>query len=323
MKKSGYKHLSREERYEIKEMMDKGLGVTEIAKTLSRSKGAISMEISRNKGGGKYMPCIAQEKYTERLHKEDGLKIEKDQILREYIVGKMRSEHYSPDAIAGRLKLDSSLPNISTESIYKFIYTSPMASTLALYRHLPTKRLKRQERGKRRQRVVIPARISVHEREAVADQKVEIGHFEGDLTFHKGNQSANIGCMVDKKSQKVFLIKNVSKRTSSVTTGFLAKMKEIPEKARKTLTLDNGKEFVRHVTYRLLGFKTYFCDAYRPRQKALVEKMNSMIHRILPKNIDINTITQEVLDEVAEILNNLPRKIFGYKTPNEVWSENL
>ena len=51
--------------------------------------------------------------------------------------------------------------------------------------------------------------------------------------------------------------------------------------------------------------------------------MNSMIHRILPKNININTITQEVLDDVAEILNNLPRKIFGYKTPNELWSENL
>ena len=80
---------------------------------------------------------------------------------------------------------------------------------------------------------------------------------------------------------------------------------------------------MRHVTYRLLGFKTYFCDAYKPRQKALVEKMNSMIHRILPKNIDIITITQEVLDDVADILNNLPRKIFGYKTPNEVWNESL
>ena len=100
-------------------------------------------------------------------------------------------------------------------------------------------------------------------------------------------------------------------------------MKKIPEKARKTLALDNGKEFVRHVTYRLLGFKTYFCDTYKPRQKALVEKMNSMIHRIIPKNIDINTITQEVLDNVADILNNLPRRIFGYKTPNEVWNENL
>lgn len=304
-------------------MLDKGMNISEIAKKLNRAKSSISVEIRRNNYNNDYLPCMAHKKYEERLHKEDGLKIEKDPILRNYILEKMRNEHHSPDAISGRMKLDKSLPNISTESIYKFVYTSPMASAMALHKCLPTKRLKRQERGKRRQRVIIPARTSIHEREAVADQKAEIGHFEGDLTFHKGNQSANIGCMVDKKSQKVFLVKNVSKRTSSVTTGFLSKMKQIPKKARKTLTLDNGKEFVRHVTYRLLGFKTYFCDAYRPRQKALVEKMNSMIHRILPKNIDINTITQEVLDKVAEILNNTPRRIFGYKTPNEVWNENL
>ena len=87
--------------------------------------------------------------------------------------------------------------------------------------------------------------------------------------------------------------------------------------------MDNGKEFVGHIAYRLAGFKTFFCDPYRPRQKALVEKMNSMIHRILPKNIDMTTITQRQLDNVADILNNMPRKIFGYKTPNQIWAENL
>ncbi len=321
--KNKFNHLNINERYKIKEMIDQRANITEIAKNLNRAKSSISMEIRRNKCNGEYLPCRAHIKYTNRLHKEDGLKIEKSPILMNYIVDKMKKEYYSPDAISGRLKQDKNLPNISTESIYKFIYTSPMASILALHRHLPTKRLKRQERGKRRQRVIIPQRTSIHEREAIASQKVEIGHFEGDLTFHKGNRSSNIGCMVDKLSQKIFLTKNKSKKTSTVTGGFLLKMKKLPKKARKTLTMDNGKEFVRHVTYRLLGFKTYFCDAYKPRQKALVEKMNSMIHRILPKNIDITTITQEVLDDVAEILNNLPRKIFGYKTPNEVWDENL
>ena len=321
--KNKFKHLSVNERYKIKEMKDKGMGISEIAERLNRSKGAISMEIRRNMYNGDYLPCKAHSIYEERLHKQDGLKIEKNSILRNDIFDKMCNKNYSPDVISGRLKLDDKLPNVSTETIYNFIYTSPIAAKLGLHNFLPTKRLKRQKRGKRRQRVVIPARTSIHEREEVVKKKIEIGHFEGDLTFHKGNQSANIGCLVDKMSQKVFLTKNSSKKTSTVTVGFLRKMSGIPEKARKTLTIDNGKEFVKHVTYRLIGFKTYFCDAYRPRQKALVEKMNSMIHRILPKNIDINSITQEVLDNVADILNNLPRKILGYKTPNEVWNENL
>lgn len=129
----------------------------------------------------------------------------------------------------------------------------------------------------------------------------------------------NIGSMVDKKSQKIALILNNSKRSAAVTMGFVKQIKKLTQNIRKTLTMDNGKEFVGHVSYRLIGFKTFFCDPYRP----MVEKMNSMIHRILPKDIDVTTVTQKQRDNVADILNNVPRKIFGYKTPNQIWAENL
>ena len=82
----------------------------------------------------------------ERLHKEDGLKIEKDHILKNYIVDKMSNENYSPDVISGRLRLDDKLPNVSTETIYNFIYTSAIAAELGLHNLLPTKRLKRRRR---------------------------------------------------------------------------------------------------------------------------------------------------------------------------------
>jgi IS30 family transposase len=133
----------------------------------------------------------------------------------------------------------------------------------------------------------------------------------------------NIGSIVDKKTQRITLVLNSSKHSNTVTDGFLKMIKKIPSDVRKTLTMDNGKEFVGHIAYRLAGFKTFFCDPYRPRQKALVEKMDSMIHRILPKNIDITSITQRKLNYVADVLNNMPRKIFGYKTPNQMWAENM
>ncbi len=319
-----YRHLSREERYEIKRMYDLGVSINKIAQHLTRSKSTISMELKRNKVKGKYMPCVAQEQYKKRMHQQELLKIEKLPILLNYIKNAMIHKKWSPDAIAGKLKLDKNTACcISTESIYRFVYTSPVAAKLKLYSYLPSKRYKRQERGTRHQRIIIPQRISIHQRDAIAMQKLEVGHFEADLTFHKGNQSMNIGVLVDKKSQKIILVLNNSKRAKTVTTGFLKKIKTLPSSVRKTITMDNGKEFVGHLAYRLSGFQTFFCDPYRPRQKALVEKMNSMIHRILPKNTDITTVTQRALDNVAEILNNMPRKIFGYKTPNEIWAENL
>ena len=144
-----------------------------------------------------------------------------------------------------------------------------------------------------------------------------------DLTFHKGNQSANIGAMIDKTSQKILLVLNKSKHTKAVITGFIKKIKTLPTSARKTITMDNGGEFVGHVRLKAKGFKTFFCDAYSPRQKGLVEKMNSMIHRILNQKIDLTSLTQKQVDNVAEILNNIPRKTFGYKTANEIWNKKL
>jgi IS30 family transposase len=137
MKKNSYNHLSIKERYEIKEMIDKSMGITEIADNLDRSKGAISMEVNRNKENGKYMPCIAHEKYEERLHKEDELKIEKSPFLQAYIAKGMKIYEWAPDVIAGRLRLDKSAETVSTESIYRYVYTSPIAIKEVLYRYYP------------------------------------------------------------------------------------------------------------------------------------------------------------------------------------------
>ena len=134
---------------------------------------------------------------------------------------------------------------MSTEAIYQYVYTSPIASKWKLYKYLPQRRLSRQKRGERIPRTTIPDRISIHKRDVIANEKVELGHFEADLTFHQGNSSKNIGVMVDKLTQKVMLTYNRCKKSLTVTTGFLLKMNSIPKELRKTLTMDNGKEFVR------------------------------------------------------------------------------
>ena len=48
-----------------------------------------------------------------------------------------------------------------------------------------------------------------------------------------------------------------------------------------------------------------------------------MIHRIFPKKIDINILTKNMLKNIENILNNMPRKILGYKTPNQIWNKNM
>ena len=80
--------------------------------------------------------------------------------------------------------------------------------------------------------------------------------------------------------------------------------------------LDNGRELLIISTDQLKGFRTYFCNAYGPWQKGLVEKINSMIHRIFPKDKDITKLTIKKLQKIDNLFHNMPRKILGYDIPN-------
>jgi IS30 family transposase len=318
-----FKHFSIEDRYIISHMrFTEKKKLQDIADRLGKSKSAISMEISRNKAGDQYIPEISNKKYEARLHQKDSCKIELNPAIYDYILRRLQNDKWSPDVISAMIKRDIGL-SVSAETIYNYIYNSPKSKSLKLYQLLPRGRSLRLKHGSRRRKISIPGRVSIHERDLVAQDKMQLGHLEGDLTFHKGNQSKNIGVMVDKKSQKAFLVFNSSKRMNTVACNLSRKINSIPVHLRKTLTFDNGKEFVSHMTYRLQGFKTYFCDAHSPWQKGLVEKINSMIHRIFPKKIDINLLTDKLLQKIEDILNNMPRKILGYKTLNQVWNEGI
>tara|TARA_B110000259_G_scaffold188056_1_gene244695 strand:+ start:1435 stop:1605 length:171 start_codon:yes stop_codon:yes gene_type:complete len=48
-----------------------------------------------------------------------------------------------------------------------------------------------------------------------------------------------------------------------------------------------------------------------------------MIHRIFSKNKDITKLTKNKLQKIENLLNNMPRRILGYKAPNQVWNEML
>jgi IS30 family transposase len=325
-KRKDFKHLTKKERYIIYEMRSNRKTLQEIGDYIGRSKSTISTELKRNKKSEKYMPCDAHDQYKKRLHKSDIYKIDQYPELYKYIIDSLQNKKWAPDAISGRIRLENDLQNISTETIYNYIYNSPKSLELKLYQYLPRKQPKRIKHGiriRKRNKVIIKNKVSVHDRSYVAKEKTEIGHYEGDLTFHTGNQSKNIGAIVDMASQKIFLTLNKCKSSLTVITGFAKRIKSIPKELRKSLTIDNGTEFAQHTILNLIGIKTYFCDPYSPNQKPLIEKMNSMIHRIFPKNIDINILTKNKLMKIENILNNMPRKILNYKTPNEVWNEYL
>jgi IS30 family transposase len=148
-----YKQIKLEEREKIYQLLKADISLRKIAKKLGRSKSSISREVKRNssiKLG--YLPDRANIAASKRKNKAP-CKIEKYQDLKQYILDKLVEDKWSPEIIAGRIKMEKHLPSISHESIYKYIYSYD-GQKLKLYESLMYARPKRQLKFSRRKRTV-------------------------------------------------------------------------------------------------------------------------------------------------------------------------
>ncbi|RBB56021.1 IS30-like element IS1112a family transposase, partial [Xanthomonas oryzae pv. oryzae] len=91
-----------------------------------------------------------------------------------------------------------------------------------------------------------------------------------------------------------------------------------------TLTADNGKEFADHrLIAACLQSDFYFADPYCAWQRGSNENANGLTRQYLPRQTDFSTITNAHLRWIEQRLYNRPRKILGFKTPLEVFSEEV
>lgn len=314
-----YKQINLEERENIYELRRWGISLTDIGNLLNRHKSTISREISRNKSAKLgYLPDRANNLAKGRKNRNLS-KIEKDPDLKKYIIDRLSLDKWSPEMIAGRMKLEKIPIRVSHETLYQYIY-SYLGQKQKLYQHLMLARPKRQLKYSRRKRSV-PEIYRIKNRPEYINNRSEFGHFEGDLTFFKSSRNGNLSVLVERVSRKAFLIKNDSKASKNVMMKIARRVKKIP--AAKSITFDNGGEFSQFGLLSINGIQTYFCDPGAPYQKGQVERTNVSLHKFIPKKTDFNTITEEQIQYANDKLNNLPRKCLNFLTPNEAWNKNL
>ncbi len=318
-----YTQLTAKEREELYKLLQDGLSQKAIAKALGRDKSTVSREQKRNKYSDeiRYLPDMAHKIAQNRRHNQQ-TKIDKHPEIKKVLIEKMKKK-WSPDVIAAKSGELCGV-KISTETLYQFIY-SEEGATLKLPQLLATRRSKRNQRHMRKQRKpVIPERISISERPESTNNRSETGHFEGDLTFFEGDQSANLLVLTERKTRFTMFVKNGSKKSRETIRNTFNLLASIPEQIRKSITFDNGPEFAKHTLLRdHLGTKTYFCNPHSPWQKGQVEKTNAMLHRFIPKKTSIRLLSEKEIGDIQNQFNSIPRKILGYKSPMELFNQDL
>ncbi len=96
----------------------------------------------------------------------------------------------------------------------------------------------------------------------------------------------------------------------------------LPVQLRRSLTWDQGHEMSLHRRFSVkTGVDVYFCDPRSPWQRGSNENTNGLLRQYFPKGQSLAGITQDRLDEVAELLNGRPRKTLGFRTPAEKLTE--
>ena len=124
---------------------------------------------------------------------------------------------------------------------------------------------------------------------------------------------------MERKTRFTLIVKLSSKKADEVAQVFSEKLNQLNAEFKKSMTYDNGIEMARHekITENT-GMKIYFAHPYSSWERGTNENTNGLIRRYLPKGTNFNEISENQLQIIQKKLNNRPRKIIGYKTPQEM-----
>jgi len=312
-----YTHLRASERRRIHIFLERGLSASEVGKRLNRDRSTIYRELKRNKDQEGYWPSSAEHKAKARRKRERSCRLQENAALYDYVVRRLK-DGWSPEQIAGRMKLDGKPYYVCHETIYRYIYKQ---RNKKLYQYLRYRRSNRRYKlGRKEQRSRFSEARLITMRPEEINSRSTFGHWEGDSIAFSNTRKKAVTTLVERKSRVVILIKNDCRTSQAVMGQINGSLRLLPRKARQSTTFDQGAEFAH---YRQLETQSncnvFYCEAHSPWQKGSNENMNGRLRQYLPRSTDIDLIEQDQLNELAKKMNNSPRKCLGFMTPKELF----
>ena len=343
-KENQYHHLTEKDRATIQaliEQKDKNgkrlFNNSYIANYLGVHRSTISREL-RNRKSYRFMvrsgrtiekPYNAIDANNNYLFKR-GLskgeyKLRKCPKMAKYIENKIKIDKWAPDVIVGYMKthnyfIKDGFCKISVPTIYNAIRYGIINVKLD-----DTRRMKyKQEYTYQDKTSLSPSKIpySIENRPEEINNRSTFGHFEIDTVI--GTKRGKHECLltITERKTKFEIIFKIAAKTSQNVVNKIKQiklfMKKHYNKIFKSFTTDNGSEFADFLGI-IKDTKTqiYFCHPYCSGEKGTNEKQNSIIRYFIPKKTLIENYSNEDINNIANWMNNYPRKSLNYKTPLE------
>ena len=302
-----YQHFTLSERESLAQMRKEGKSFRAIGAALGKDGSACCREFNRNKSRRGYNPWGATVKYMLRRKAcVRKLRLADDEV--NAFVTECLEKFWSPEIISRRWRMKHPDASLCHSTIYRALKAKRIkgfSSKTHLRRH--------GKRKNSRQAAIRPDH-TIHDRPAIAAQRIRLGDLEGDTVAG----AIGKGCaatLVDRTSRFLYAARAKSRDSKLIEQAFRAALGDAEV---KSITLDLGSEFARFRQIEQNHNTTvYFCDPHSPWQRPTNENTNDLVRFFFPKGTDFNAVSEQDFQHALSLINNRPRKCLGWLSPVE------
>ena len=337
--KKKYNHLSDIERGKIEAYLGEGKNISEIARLLNRHRSTIKRELDRN-SVQQVKNISGYDKEVKIYYAETGAILyekRRKNSIRKPLKG------YSENFFNELIKAITTKPRVHSIETFIEVYKRnnpseiiPCFKTIYRYIHkgilgvkpidLPRMvRFRMKKDGKSRNKK--HARLygkSIEERPKDVEERKEVGHWEIDTVIgKKGKNEPVLLTIVERKTRYMIVAKLKDKTNLKVNRAIENILTEYCTGTFKSITADNGTEFSKLCILDNNNLNIYYAHPYSSYERGTNEVHNSLIREYLPKGISFNSVSDEYLLKIVKAINNRPRKMFNYYSPEEMFKNEI
>ena len=338
------RHLTREERVVVERMSRGGRPPRDIAEVLGRHQRTIERELARGRVKHKDSEWRVKNVYSsdrgQDVHdlnataKGPELKLGTNHELVAFVHQRIVEHKESPDVVTFRMREAAMEGAICTKTLYNYIDQGLIAGVSNETLWEKRQRRNRQKRTLQRRCKRPQTRQSIEKRPEHVEHREEFGHWEMDLVVGptRGSNTALL-TLVERKTRHLISRKLPDKSQASVLRALRAIEKDCGlkefRKRFKSITVDNGSEFLDVEALQTSAFSRrqrttlFYAHPYSSWERGSNENANRMIRRFIAKGRDIARFTHKAIQEVVRWINNYPRRILEFMTPNELFMNEL
>ena len=190
------------------------------------------------------------------------------------------------------------------------------------------------KRGKRRKRGSGKVRghkrlvgRSIEERPTSVAPGGAFGHWESDTVLgRRAGGGAAVLTLLEKRTRYLMVFPLAARSREAVRAAFLGLHEEYGARFGKvfaSVTADKGTEFGELSDLESWGTRVYFAHPYSSSERGQNERHNGLLRRFLPKGTALEPYTSDELFLIADESNRLPRRQLAYRTPDELFENEL